>query len=91
MKQTRIILSIVSMFLGIIIISISKIVEEFVIKLGRVAYQAAAAGSYNPQDYEINLTINYWLGSFCIIFGLIFLFKESIPKYFSEVRESSEP
>lgn len=56
MKAIRTVLSVVSIFLGIVIISISKIVEEFAVVLGRAAYQAAAAGSYITRDYEINLS-----------------------------------
>ncbi|WP_068612717.1 hypothetical protein [Paenibacillus tuaregi] len=90
MKHIRVIFSLISIFLGIIIITVSKIVEEFAVQLGRAAFQAAAAGLYSPQDYEMNLSLNYWLGSLCIIGGFIFLFGDLISKYMRDVRNAAQ-
>ena len=91
MKQIRTILSVVSILTGVIIISVSKIVEEMIPMLGRVAFQTVTAGSYNPNDYIINLSINYWLGSLCIVVGLVsLLFKGWIDRYIEVVKQSNK-
>lgn len=90
MNNIRIIFSLISIFLGVIIISISKIIEEFAVVLGRAAYQAAAAGSFSPADYEMDLSINYGLGAVSILLGIIFLFKGVINKYIEDVRRAND-
>lgn len=69
LKIVSLVLSVTSIFIGVIIISISKLVEEFTPKLGFAAYQSAAAGSYSPDYYDLDLSLNYWLGTLCILVG----------------------
>lgn len=90
MNNIRIIFSLISIFLGVIIISVSIIMEEFAVVLGRAAYQAAAAGSFSPSDYNMNLAINYWLGAICIFLGTVFLFKGVIYKYIEDIRRAND-
>lgn len=77
MKNIKFRFSLIFIILGICIITISKIVEEVVPKLGFAAYQSAAAGSFSPEDYYVNLTLNYWIGALCILSGIIYLIKSS--------------
>ncbi|MNO78133.1 hypothetical protein D3C76_692610 [compost metagenome] len=42
-----------------------------------VTYQSAAAGSFSPENYHVNLTLNYWIGALCILGGIIYLIKIS--------------
>ncbi|WKL01296.1 hypothetical protein Q0F98_32305 [Paenibacillus amylolyticus] len=46
MKHVHIIFSLLFIMLGIVIITISKMIEEVIPKLGYAAFQSAAAGSY---------------------------------------------
>jgi hypothetical protein len=69
--------SLIFIILGIGIITISKIVEEVIPKLGFVAFQAAAAGSYTPDNYQVNLDLNYWIGAICILGGIVYLISQS--------------
>jgi hypothetical protein len=80
MKNLKIRFSLNFIILGICIITISKIVEEVIPKLGFAAYQSAAAGSYSPDSYRVNLTLNYWFGALCILGGIICLIKNSNSK-----------
>ncbi|QYR21937.1 hypothetical protein KZ483_02555 [Paenibacillus sp. sptzw28] len=71
MKKIGIIFSFIFILLGVFIIAISNLFKELVPMLGLAAFQAAAAGSYSPQNYEIDLGSNYWLGTWCVIFGIL--------------------
>ncbi|MCL6659229.1 MULTISPECIES: hypothetical protein [Paenibacillus] len=73
MKHVHIIFSLLFIMLGIVIITISKIIEEVIPKLGYAAFQSAAAGSYTPSDYQVNFALNYWIGAICILGGVICL------------------
>ncbi|RPK30452.1 hypothetical protein [Paenibacillus xylanexedens] len=73
MKHVHIIFSLLFIMLGIVIITISKMIEEVIPKLGYAAFQSAAAGSYTPSDYQVNFELNYWIGAICILGGVICL------------------
>lgn len=55
MKKSAYILGSVEIILGILLLCINSIIKNVLPVLGRIAYQAAAAGSYTPSDYEISL------------------------------------
>ncbi|REE94548.1 hypothetical protein A8990_101344 [Paenibacillus taihuensis] len=90
MKNVRLVLSVASMLIGVIIITGTKLVEEFTVKLGFAAYQAAAAGSYSSENYELDLSLNYWLGSLCIIIGAVFALLDPIKRYSDKVKEMNK-
>ncbi|OMF17483.1 hypothetical protein BK131_05830 [Paenibacillus amylolyticus] len=73
MKHLQVIFSLLFIMLGIVIITISKMIEEVIPKLGYAAFQSAAADSYTPSDYQVNLELNYWIGAICILGGVICL------------------
>ncbi|CAM4475394.1 hypothetical protein [Paenibacillus xylanexedens] len=73
MKHIHIIFSLLFIMLGIVIITISKMIEEVIPKLGYAAFQSAAAGSYTPSDYQVNFALNYWIAAICILGGVICL------------------
>ncbi|MCP1183741.1 hypothetical protein [Paenibacillus sp. 1781tsa1] len=73
MKHLQSIFSLLFIMLGIVIITISKMIEEVIPKLGYAAFQSAAAGSYTPSDYQVNFELNYWIGAICILGGMICL------------------
>ena len=77
MKTINYIFALIFIVLGICIITISKIIEEIIPKLGFAAYQSAAAGSYNPDNYRLELTLNYWIGILCILYGFVYLLLNS--------------
>ncbi|AZN40982.1 hypothetical protein [Paenibacillus albus] len=90
MKTVRMILSVVSILVGVIIIAVSKVVEAFTVKLGFAAFQAAAAGSYTPDNYRLDLSLNYWLGALCIIAGAIFALLDPIKSILNKVKEMNK-
>jgi len=73
LKHLQSIFSLLFIMLGIVIITISKMIEEVIPKLGYAAFQSAAAGSYTPSDYQVNFALNYWIGAICILGGMICL------------------
>ncbi len=73
MKHLQSVFSLLFIILGIVIITISKVIEEVIPKLGYAAFQSAAAGSYTPSDYQVNFELNYWIGSMCLLGGVICL------------------
>ncbi|HBU84389.1 MAG TPA: hypothetical protein DEF35_22505 [Paenibacillus sp.] len=88
MKQFLVIFSFIFIILGICIITISKIIEEVIPKLGFAAYQSAAAGSYTPDNYHVNFELNYWIGAICILSGIVYLISKTnfIQNYINEVK-----
>lgn len=52
MKPSVYIMSSVEIVIGALILSITSIIKNVLPVLGRVAYQAAAAGSYSSLDYK---------------------------------------
>ena len=54
MKQASYIIGSVEIIVGIILLSITSIVKQVMPVLGRVAYQAAAAGGYSASNYEVS-------------------------------------
>jgi hypothetical protein len=71
MKKIWIVFSFILILLGICIIAISNLFKELVPMLGLAAFQGAAAGSYSPQSYVMDLSSNYWLGICCVIIGIV--------------------
>ena len=49
-------MSSVEIVIGALILSITSIIKNVLPVLGRVAYQAAAAGSYSPMNYDTSFT-----------------------------------
>ena len=56
---------------GIMIGVMSHSLEQLMPKIGFAAYQLAAAGSYTPQNYELDLSANYGWSAFCIFIGIL--------------------
>ncbi|GGM43665.1 hypothetical protein GCM10011351_32060 [Paraliobacillus quinghaiensis] len=57
--------------IGICILFITTILIEVVPMMGRVAFQAAMAGSYSPSDYTINFTVINLFAIILILVGVI--------------------
>lgn len=70
MKKSLYILGSVEIILGILLLCINSIIKTVLPVLGRVAYQAAAAGSYSPVDYEISLPFVITAAVVLIIVGV---------------------
>ncbi|KLU54141.1 hypothetical protein EL84_18215 [Paenibacillus sp. VT-400] len=73
MKHVHIVFSLLFIMVGIVIITLSKMIEEVIPKLGYAAFQSAAAGSYDSSAYQVNFELNYWIGAICILGGVICL------------------
>ena len=70
MKKSLYILGSVEIILGILLLCINSIIKTVLPVLGRVAYQAAAAGSYSPMEYEISLPLVVTAAVVLIIAGV---------------------
>lgn len=57
MKKAVYILGSVEIILGVLLLCINTIIMSVLPVLGRVAFQAAAAGSYSPQDYAVSMPL----------------------------------
>lgn len=71
MKKSFYIMGSIEIIVGAFILSLCSIVKNTLPILGRVAYQAAAAGSYSPMDYSVSFSHANFLGIALIILGLI--------------------
>ena len=54
MKKAAYIIGSIEIIVGIILLSMTSIIKQVMPILGRVAYQAAAAGGYSASNYEIS-------------------------------------
>ena len=54
MKKAAYIIGSIEIIVGIILLSMASIIKQVMPILGRVAYQAAAAGGYSASNYEIS-------------------------------------
>ena len=70
MKQTAYIVGSIEMMLGLLVLATTSILNEVMPKLGRVAYQAAAAGSYSPTSYQMNLLLPNAIGVVLCLLGV---------------------
>ena len=70
MKKSVYIMSSIEVIIGAFILSICSIVKNTLPVLGRVAYQAAAAGSYSPRDYNVSFTLATTLAVLLIVIGI---------------------
>lgn len=71
MKTACFVLSGISTLIGCITLIVTSILNQFMQKLGRVAYQNAAAGSYSPSEYVMNFSFANTFAVILIVVGLI--------------------
>ena len=70
MKKSVYIMSSIEIIVGTFIISICSILKNTLPVLGRVAYQAAAAGSYSPRDYNVSFAFATTIAVLLIVIGI---------------------
>lgn len=70
MKKSVYIMSSIEIIVGAFILSLCSTVKNTLPILGRVAYQAAAAGSYIPSDYDVSFTLANTIAVLLIIVGV---------------------
>jgi hypothetical protein len=56
---------------GLILAALGRLAQQIMPALGRVAYQAAAAGSYSPENYRLPLTGYYAIAAGLIVLGVL--------------------
>lgn len=61
----------IAILIGISILFVTSILNKVLPVLGYAAYQAAAAGSYSPDDYVVNFIIINLFAILLILAGLI--------------------
>ncbi|MEG0913980.1 MAG: hypothetical protein RSG53_10295 [Oscillospiraceae bacterium] len=71
MKKSIYILGSVEIVIGSVLLCISSIIKETLPILGRIAYQAAAAGSYNPNDYTVSFLFANVIAVLLMIAGIV--------------------
>ncbi len=69
MKKTLYILGSIEALTGCVLLWLANLTAEILPKLGRVAFQAAMAGSYAPSDYRLDITIPYLISGILIFAG----------------------
>ena len=70
MKKSVYIMSSIEIIVGAVILAICSIVKTTLPVLGRVAYQAAAAGSYSPMSYDTSFSFANTIAVLLIIVGI---------------------
>lgn len=62
-----------SIVAGLVLIAVGRLAQRLMPVLGRMAYQAAAAGSYDPTNYHIALPGYYLIGLALIVVGIVLM------------------
>ena len=70
MKQAAYIIGSIEITVGIILLSIASLIKQVMPFLGRVAYQAAAAGGYSASNYEVSFPLVTVASIVLIVLGL---------------------
>lgn len=70
MKKTAYILGSIEAVLGLLILCCTSILNQVMPALGRVAFQAAAAGSYSPRDFEMSFTLPNAIAVVLVVIGV---------------------
>lgn len=71
MKRTAYILGSIEIILGILLMCTHQIIQTVLPVLGRVAYQAVAAGSYSPRDYEVSMPLVIIAAVVLVLAGIV--------------------
>lgn len=56
---------------GLVLIALGVLTQQVMPVLGRVAYQAAATGSYSPVDFHVDLVGYYIIAGVVVILGIV--------------------
>ena len=56
---------------GLVLAALGQLAQQLMPVLGRMAYQAAAAGSYSPANYSLSLTGYYLMAAGLIVLGIV--------------------
>lgn len=70
-KSNLYVLGSVEAIIGSIIICITSIIKEAIPKLGYIAYQNAAAGSYDPMKYEMSFGTTNFIAISLVALGIL--------------------
>jgi hypothetical protein len=57
--------------IGLMLLALGQLAEAIMPALGRAAFQAAAAGTYTPGDYALDLSLYYIIALGSLIGGII--------------------
>ena len=74
MKQAAYIIGSIEITVGIILLSIASLIKQVMPVLGRVAYQAAAAGGYSASNYKVSFPFVTVASIVLIGLGLVQIF-----------------
>lgn len=70
-KNSMYILGSIETIIGLLIVCCVSIIKKVIPKLGFIAYQSAAAGSYNPGNYNMSFVIVNFIASLFVLIGII--------------------
>lgn len=71
MKKTAYILGSIEIILGMLLLCAHSMIQNVMPVLGRMAYQAAAAGSYSPRDYEVSMPLVIIAAVVLVLAGIV--------------------
>jgi len=71
MKKSIYIISSIEIIVGALIYSATSMIKDILPVLGRVAYQAAAAGSYSPREYSVTFSFPNTIATILVIVGIL--------------------
>lgn len=70
-KNSMYILGSIETIIGLLIVCCVSIIKQVIPKLGFVAYQGAAAGSYSPGNYNMSFGIVNFIAIIFILIGML--------------------
>lgn len=71
MKKIAYVFGSIEIILGLLIIAGTSLLKEVMPMLGRVAYQAAVAGGYSADEYQMSCTTATTIAIVLIVIGVV--------------------
>ena len=72
MKKAGFIGSLVSIFMGAMVLVCTNIISEILPKIGWMAFQKLSSGTYSPDGYVLNFTVSNTVAVVLLAAGIIF-------------------
>jgi hypothetical protein len=60
-----------TLVIGLVLVALGLLTQSVMPVWGRVAYQAAAAGSYTPENFNVNLAGYYLVAGVIVFLGMV--------------------
>lgn len=76
MKQSN--APVMAIVTGLVLLALGQLAQQLMPLIGRAAYQAAAAGSYDPVNYQLHLTGYNIIAVIVVALGIVLAIRDCL-------------